>query len=96
MTYERREEIFSKEVINIQDMMELTGKSYSVASKMIRDMKRKADRLHIDGVIHVLDYFEALGIDPNSPGNRYATKADMKEVTPPDIRATVCVPREVR
>ena len=96
MTEERGKKKCSEEVMNSQNRMKQTGKSYSVASKMIGDMNRKADRLHIDGVIHVLDYFEALGIDPNSPGNRYATKADMKEVTPPDIRATVCVPREVQ
>ena len=57
MTYQTRAEIFSKEALSIEDMMLLTGKGYSMAAKIMRDLKRRSDRLHVDGLIHVLDYF---------------------------------------
>lgn len=72
MDYQRRAEIFSKEALTINDVVELTGKSYQTAAKIMRDWKRKSDRLNVDGVIHILDYFIAMGIDPKEPGPRYA------------------------
>ena len=63
MTYERREEIFSKEAISTPEMAELLGVSQSEASVKIKEMKRRAgDRLGIKGRIHVQDYFEAMRI----------------------------------
>lgn len=79
MTYQRREEIFSKEALTIEDMIELTGKSYGTAAKLMRDMKRKSDRLKVDGMIHILDYFYAMGIDPADPGIRYFKKKEPAE-----------------
>jgi hypothetical protein len=39
MTYSRREEIFSKDYLNIQDVQELLGLGYDDAAKMIRDIQ---------------------------------------------------------
>ena len=79
MTYQTRAEIFSKEALSIEDMMLLTGKGYSMAAKIMRGLKRRSDRLHVDGLIHVLDYFVAMGIDPQDPGVRYAKERDEDE-----------------
>lgn len=62
MTYEQREKIFSKEYICIEDMQVLLGLTYQDAAKMIRDIKRKSDRLHIRGKVHTQDYFDYFGI----------------------------------
>ena len=68
MTYSRREEIFSKDYLNIQDVQELLGLGYDDAAKMIRDIKRSLKfngvkvRLDIQGKLHVQDYFDYFGI----------------------------------
>lgn len=93
MTYERREEIFSKELITIDELAELSGIAYSTAAQMMRNMKRRSDRCHIDGRIHVQDYLEYIGIDPNNPGARYTNKIDAQIETPTkkkSIRKSVC------
>lgn len=61
MTYAEREAIFSKEYLSIQDLGTLLGLNYQMAAKRMRDIKRRSDRLGIQGKIHVqdyLDYFE--------------------------------------
>ena len=82
MDYKRRAEIFSKEALTINDVAELTGRSYSAASKIMRDWKRRSDRLNVDGVIHILDYFLVMGIDPKEPGPRYADQREEEEKIP--------------
>ena len=62
MTYEQREKIFSKEYISIEDMQNLLGLTYQDAAKIIRDIKRKSDRLKIRGKVHMQDYFDYFGI----------------------------------
>ena len=58
MTYERREEIFSKEVITLSEMEELLSLSKPASSSKMTEMKRQVgDRLGINGRIHVEDYF---------------------------------------
>ena len=47
MTYSEREQIFSKDYLTIADMQELLGLSYGDAAKVIREIKRKSDRLGI-------------------------------------------------
>lgn len=97
MTFARREEIFSKELITINDLVELTGKPYPTVSEMLRKMKVGHDRVGINGVIHVLDYFEAMGIDPKDPGPRYCKPLSEQEQEQapeilPQIRRTVNLP----
>ena len=58
MTYARREEIFSKDYLTIADIQELLGLSYQEAAKKIRDIKRRNDRLGIQGKLHVQDYLD--------------------------------------
>lgn len=61
MTYQTRAEIFSKEALSIEDMMLLTGKGYSMAAKIMRDLKRRSDRLQIDkGVFSKLQICQQL------------------------------------
>ena len=64
MTYEKREEIFSKDYITTQELQELLGyKSLSQASVKMGDIKRAVgDRLGIKGRIHTEDYIEYYGI----------------------------------
>lgn len=70
MTYQRREEIFSKEVLNLNDIMELMGIPYSTAAELMRNMKRRNDRLKIQGKIHIQDYLEYFHLE----GERYQTR----------------------
>lgn len=86
MDYKQREEIFSKEALSIEDVRDLYGVSYGTASDLIRTWKRKCNfkhdglRIDIQGKIHVLDYFKALGIDSLDWGLRYQKDREvMKE-----------------
>lgn len=67
MTYAMREEIFSKECLSVKDLEELLGVSYQEAAKTIRNIKRKTDRLGIQGKIHIQDYLDYLKV----PMDRY-------------------------
>ena len=72
MTYERREEIFSKEVITLSEMEELLSLSKSAASLKMKEMKRKVgDRLGIIGRIHIQDYIDWLELEKDAHLDRY-------------------------
>lgn len=71
MTYERREEIFSKEVLTIKDVQELFGVDYGTASSIIRQIKFKYDCLQIQGKVHIADYCRYFDIPV---GTRYLAK----------------------
>ena len=64
MTYARREEIFSKECLTIEDLMELLDLKYQGAAELMRDIKRSLEfkglkvRLDIQGKLHVQDYLD--------------------------------------
>lgn len=68
MTYAKREEIFSKDYLTIEDVKELLGLEYQGAAKLIRDIKRELEmnpkykgqgvRLDIQGKLHVQDYLD--------------------------------------
>ena len=97
MTYERREEIFSKEALTVADVVDMFDCSKSKAAEMIRDWKIKINvhfhhrpRIDFDGRIHVLDYFEVMNIDPCIEG-RY----NHKEGTPHELRVTDSAKRSV-
>ena len=65
MTYAEREEIFSKEALSITDMQILLGVGYCEAAKIIRNIKRRTDRLGIQGRIHVQDYLDYFQLPPD-------------------------------
>ena len=65
MTYAEREAIFSKEYLSIADLGTLLGLNYQMAAKRMRDMKRRSDRLGIQGKIHVQDYLEYFALPPD-------------------------------
>ena len=58
MTKERKEEIFSQEYLSINDIGEILGLSYQMAAKKMREIKRKNDRLKIQGKLYIQDYFD--------------------------------------
>ena len=70
MTHERRSELFSKDAFGVQDIMELLDVSYGTAAMIIRNIKRRSDRLKILGKIHVQDYLDYF----NLGGDRYVQK----------------------
>lgn len=63
MTYEQRNTMFAKDTLSIADIQMLLGMSYNAAAAVIREIKRKTDRLHIQGKIHVQDYIDYYGLD---------------------------------
>ena len=44
--------------MSIDDVKELMGVSYDTAQKLIQEIRRRHDRLHIQGKVHVQDYIE--------------------------------------
>lgn len=58
MTYQRREEIFSREALGCSEIMELLGVGKSTAYNIIAEIKRSNDRLGIEGKVHVQDYLD--------------------------------------
>lgn len=68
MTYARREEIFSKEVLSIADLQELLDLQYQGAAEMMRTIKRELNmnpkyngqgiRLDLQGKLHTQDYLD--------------------------------------
>lgn len=86
MDYKQREEIFSKEALSIKDVMELVGCSKDKAAVLIRNWKRniiltkeRKPRLEVEGKIHILDYFDVMNINPDTPGDRYCKKPSYPE-----------------
>ncbi len=71
MTIAERDEIFSKEYLSIADIQKLLGVDYGPAAKIIREIRRKHDRLGMQGKIHVQDYLDYYNI-PMS--DRYVSK----------------------
>lgn len=63
MTYDKRSEILSKDYLTIADMQALLGLSYNDAAKLIREIKRKHNRLNTRGKIHVQDYIDYYQLD---------------------------------
>lgn len=74
MTYAERKEIFSKEALSITDMEKLLGVSYYEAAKIIRNIKRRTDRLHVKGRIHVQDYLDYFQLPPDRYVKRIETE----------------------
>ena len=72
MTYAMREAIFSKEVLCIGDIMLICSMNYQAAAQLIRNVRRKCDRLGLEGKLHVQDYLDYFGLDGNS--ERYAKR----------------------
>ena len=62
MSYAEREAIFSKEYLTIKDFEVLFGLSYQMASRKMREIKFKFDRLKLEGKLHIEDYFEYYNI----------------------------------
>lgn len=65
MTYAKREEMFSKDYLSIEDIQELLGLHYQDAARTIRNIKRRTDRLGIRGKLHVQDYLDYFQIPPD-------------------------------
>ncbi|MDE6618521.1 MAG: hypothetical protein K2K13_05815 [Clostridiales bacterium] len=72
MTIEQRKEIFAKEVWTISDIaivfeydnLSPTG-AYNAAATKMREIKRNGfDRLHIEGRLHIQDYFDYYNLPP--------------------------------
>ncbi len=58
MTLQEREEMFAKDVLTVKDLEKLFCCGYSSASKIMREIKDKCDRIKISGVLHVQDYLD--------------------------------------
>lgn len=73
MTYTEREQIFSKEVLSLDDVMKLFDISKSAACTKVQDIKRQLgkDRIKIQGKLHILDYLEYLKIEDEKLLDRY-------------------------
>lgn len=66
INYEARERIFAKEVLTISDISVLCGLSYQAAATLIRNIRRRCDRLGLEGKLHVQDYLDYFKLDGSS------------------------------
>lgn len=48
---------FEKDIISIEDFMSMSGLSYSICAKIVREIKSISDVLNIQGCVHRTDYF---------------------------------------
>ena len=65
-----REEIFSKDVITIDELGYLLGLSYQLAAQKLREIKRVTDRTRIQGKIHIQDYFDYFKVNSKDYVNK--------------------------
>ena len=63
MTKQEREEMFSKDYLTVSDISLLLGVDIQTAYAKIRDIRRRKDRLGIQGKIHVQDYIDYYELD---------------------------------
>lgn len=68
MTDAERKALLNKECLTIEDFKSLFGVEYDGAAKIMRELKntltmgkKQSLRLSIQGKIHTLDYFDAVG-----------------------------------
>ena len=79
MTYEEREAIFAKEVLDLDDVMKLFDISRNEASRLMNAIRLKlGDRLGIKGKLHVEDYLLYFDI---SSADRYSRKKKERKET---------------
>lgn len=79
MTYEEREAIFAKEVLDLDDVMKLFDISRNEASRLMNAIRLKVgDRLGIKGKLHVEDYLLYFDI-PSA--DRYSRKKKERKET---------------
>lgn len=79
MTYEEREAIFAKEVLDLDDVMKLFDISRNEASRLMNAIRLKVgDRLGIKGKLHVEDYLLYFDI---SSADRYSRKKKGRKET---------------
>ena len=85
MTLSEREQLFAKDYLTIKDVELLLGVSYGDAGKIIRSIRRKSDRLGIQGRVHVQDYIDYFNLDITRylPGNVAVMKSDALTAEPP-------------
>lgn len=63
MTLEERNEMFAKDYLTINDVQALLNMDYGSSAALIRQIRRKCDRLNIQGKIHVQDYIDYFKLD---------------------------------
>lgn len=86
MTYEEREAIFAKEVLDLDDVMTLFDISRNEASRLMNAIRLKVgDRLGIKGKLHVEDYL--LYFDIPSADRYSRKKKERKETESKRLRA---------
>ena len=77
MTYERREEIFSKDALTSSEVAELLAVSRATANIIINNIRLKyGDRLGMSGRVLVEDYKRYFGAPERERYNRRMTDAD--------------------
>ena len=78
MTLEQRKEMFAKDYLDLTDLSHLLGIHYTRASEIVREIKMNTrDRLHTRGRVHVQDYFDYYGLNPQ---DYYRNNADKEKV----------------
>lgn len=85
MTLKEREQLFAKDYLTIKDIELLLGVSYSTAGEIVRNIRRKSDRLGIQGMVHVQDYIDYFNLDITRylAGNVAVVKPAPSVVEPP-------------
>ena len=80
MTYDEREEMFSKDVLTAADLQKLLGISKTYAYEIMRKIKAKSDRLGIDGKIHTQDYLDYYNLPQSDRYNKMGERETDKVI----------------
>ena len=92
MTYQRREQILSKESIHYTELAELFGIENSTACSKMQEIKRVVgDRLNIQGRLHIQDYLDWVALSGSICTERYKIpiEADVEPKQAEPLRPSV-------
>lgn len=83
MTYEERENIFSKELLSLSDFEKLFGISKTEACRTVQMIKRQLPKLRVEikGKLHTQDYIDWLNLSDKDMC-RYQSKEAVKDLKP--------------
>lgn len=80
---ERRAEILAQEVLDAENIQELYGCHINKAYDIIKEIKKRHDRVKISGVVHIQDYLDFFNLPPDRyvmPKRKRSYEIDESEI----------------
>lgn len=83
ITPERRAEILAQEVLDAENIQELYGCHINKAYEIIKEIKKRHDRVKISGIVHIQDYLDFFNLPPDRyvmPKHKRSYEIDESEI----------------